>query len=607
LISKFEFAILSHNKAKYTKKLIETIFLYEKSIDFTISILDQASHKEERLILEEILNVHPELKLLDSNVNLGVGGGRNFLIEHSSSEWMIFLDNDLELNGSILDELKNNINTFNFFAIPFFESEISNSKAKIPYLYLEGEQGTKSAYAGLGGVDYSDYLKGRVKSENIGIAGGALAANLKRLKEIGGYRSPGLVGYEDVELTLRLHALKESISVLQVSPLRHNKEIQVHAISRESEIQRLDVLELKANANFIERIHGYRVWSSNQYTWLIERAKNAQIEQDIARILNPIKKEMKRLHSRPIILLVCDKPGWALHNIALKYKEMLSHDFDFVITFTIDWYEFTKILFSEHWDGVIFLWRVPLFQLIADDQYPIGLLKKTGFHVCDHQGDMGYDKEVAKLLTGSVKIAYVNKKLYHGKSFAYPNSYYVPDGVDTNLFYPADERSLSSGFKIGWIGNRLWGGLDDVKGYKSVIDPALKKLDRISDRIFFEPIDASRGSIPKFAVASLMRNWDVVICTSSHEGTPNPILEGISSGLCVISTRVGMTGELSESGAQINYINREADELVQKILELSNLDKSKLEFEKIQNREASLKWDWKNIGHYYQTFIESLL
>ena len=54
------------------------------------------------------------------------------------------------------------------------------------------------------------------------------------------------------------------------------------------------------------------------------------------------------------------------------------------------------------------------------------------------------------------------------------------NGVDRTLYHPARAaRRETPIVKIGWVGNSLWGdgdGLDDVKGLRSIIRPAVETL-----------------------------------------------------------------------------------------------------------------------------------
>ena len=220
---------------------------------------------------------------------------------------------------------------------------------------------------------------------------------------------------------------------------------------------------------------------------------------------------------------------------------------------------------------------------------------------------MGYENEVESLIELGVKSAYVNEDLFSAKYRDESNSFYVPDGVDTNVFRPRANGPRRNGATVGWVGNRLWGGVDDVKGYSKVIKPTLEYLNLNQLNVTFDVIDASQGAIPKNAVASRMRDWTAVICTSKHEGTPNPVLEGLSSGLKVISTRVGMLPEIEKSGGVIGFIDQNYRDLIKEIEKVAEMTyEERLEIHNV-NRNVALNWDWKSVAPMYLNFIQALL
>ena len=136
----------------------------------------------------------------------------------------------------------------------------------------------------------------------------------------------------------------------------------------------------------------------------------------------------------------------------------------------------------------------------------------------------------------------------------------------------------------------------------------MKEIKSKSLPIDFEIIDSSKGRIPQEFVANAMKNWDVVICTSRHEGTPNPILEGLASGLAVVSTPVGMTPELIREGAEIALISEDANNLRAELKNLSVLNTyNDLSQIKSQNRKVALKFDWRETLFNHKMFIEKVL
>jgi glycosyltransferase involved in cell wall biosynthesis len=63
----------------------------------TIYILNNNSSRCARNKLGEFCYKHHQVKLFDSDENLGVGVGRNYLISHTTEDWLIFVDSDIVL------------------------------------------------------------------------------------------------------------------------------------------------------------------------------------------------------------------------------------------------------------------------------------------------------------------------------------------------------------------------------------------------------------------------------------------------------------------------------------------------------------------------------
>jgi MoaA/NifB/PqqE/SkfB family radical SAM enzyme/GT2 family glycosyltransferase len=60
-----------------------------------IYVLNNGSSISSRQLLGKYCNKYEQIKIYDSNVNLGPGGGRNYLITHTVEEWLLSVDNDI--------------------------------------------------------------------------------------------------------------------------------------------------------------------------------------------------------------------------------------------------------------------------------------------------------------------------------------------------------------------------------------------------------------------------------------------------------------------------------------------------------------------------------
>lgn len=127
----------------------------------------------------------------------------------------------------------------------------------------------------------------------------------------------------------------------------------------------------------------------------------------------------------------------------------------------------------------------------------------------------------------------------------------VPNGIDTDTFYPAENRSLGKPLRlltvsrlierkrvdllIEAVGLAKERGLDvclNIAG-EGNLDSSLKKLSHelnIADRVFF------LGRIPAERMPEVYRDNDILVMSSVHEGMSNAMLEAMASGLPIITT-----------------------------------------------------------------------
>lgn len=137
----------------------------------------------------------------------------------------------------------------------------------------------------------------------------------------------------------------------------------------------------------------------------------------------------------------------------------------------------------------------------------------------------------------------------------------VPNTVDTELFYPAEER-VRGEYKVKEL--LLVAGLTAVKGVETALEalrlarerfPGLRltilgdgpergKLEELTRELGLAGQVRFLGSQPKAAVADWMRQADCLVLSSRWENQPVVILEAQASGLPVAACAVGGVPEL---------------------------------------------------------------
>lgn len=150
--------------------------------------------------------------------------------------------------------------------------------------------------------------------------------------------------------------------------------------------------------------------------------------------------------------------------------------------------------------------------------------------------------------------------------------FYIPNIVDENYFPPLKKRFISKKLRIISIGT-LW----PPKRVDKILRLAKQCLDKklnIEFKIFgdgvqklelihmAEELGVLNNNIQFMGVTVkpnlAYQNADILLLTSSHEGTPNVILEAMSCGLPIISTNVGDLPDLitnNENGFLVDTEN----------------------------------------------------
>lgn len=327
------------------------------------------------------------------------------------------------------------------------------------------------------------------------------------------------------------------------------------------------------------------------------------------------------------IALIVDKDNWAFYNIATNIKKYLQNEFEITI-FVREYIEniVTLIFALQDYDLVHFFWRGDLS--LFDNEFVKEYLKYSGIDY-----NLFYNKYISKLnITTSVydhlflekkdfdftnKILNISKnysvcskKLFdiYQKKFIKKPAAIITDGIDLNLFN-GQQKTLGKKIVIGWVGNSNWGReyYEDAKGVKTILNPSIKILKDKGYNIIECYADSSKKFIEKAKMPEYYKNIDILICSSLFEGTPNPVLEAMASGIPIVTTNVGVVNELFGK-KQKKFIMKErtVNELVSKLEELINNKKLYKDISK-ENLNSIKKWVWEKKAEDFKSFFKANL
>ena len=345
----------------------------------------------------------------------------------------------------------------------------------------------------------------------------------------------------------------------------------------------------------------------------------------------------KRKTSKKKIAIVYDFDGWAFCNIANQIKKYLLKYFEIDI-FPVSVFDDNTVkllILAKEYDLVHCLWR-GLISCI-DTEYIRGYIYNMGIKyeefvqeylinsnittsVYDHKflddNNFGYTRTFAKYCKNYTVSSSVLKEIYDNLQIDKKPTMVISDGVNLERFKPDHlerfelENIKNRTINIGWVGNSEFTdseGDDDLKGVRKIINPAIQELIEEGYNICKKFADRKEEYIPHDKMPEYYNKIDLYICTSKNEGTPNPVLESMASGIPIISTDVGIVrdafGEKQEKYIMKERTKEELKEKIKKIL--SNKNEFKLLSE--ENLKYIQNWTWEKKCYQFKEFFEKNL
>ena len=325
-----------------------------------------------------------------------------------------------------------------------------------------------------------------------------------------------------------------------------------------------------------------------------------------------IKKSPKAqvIKSKPRIGLLVDYKGWAWDINAHNIAKHLSQYYDFDIYYTsgggggrilfpgLDLVLCFRIDETQRRGG--YVRRIPAHKRLASIS---SFTNKVAKRI------LSDNKEGAKFLRNSYAgVGAVSRELADFIKPYHRRVYYIPRGVETDHFLQAP-RPNGKKLVVGWVGTR-----DRANKVYPAFELAKKHL---GDKFIWSPRTESRGNpgSPKLThedMATYYSKLDVLVHTACHDGTPNPIFEAASSGVCIVSTPVGSAQEFMRDG--VNCLKLEnggkrdiARSLVTALEKLDGNRELVDRFGRTASREMRDNWDWEKIIPLYKRMFDQSL
>lgn len=304
-----------------------------------------------------------------------------------------------------------------------------------------------------------------------------------------------------------------------------------------------------------------------------------------------IKKEpiRKKRSGKPKIMLITDVNGWAW-SIKSKYiVKYLSDEFDFDIFNFLEDGRRTGIDRSSH--DLYFTFGYSYIDKIS--------------HIEKNRRITGVTAHRTKnLIKSKMKLAghvHANSIMLVNelKSMGFDNVYYLPNGVDENLFYiknsiPEQRENII----VGHVGK-----LSPRKGQNQYIKPAIKESNAES----FLHLNNYRNRIDHNKMVDVYQKMDVFIVASDEDGTPNPALEAAACGRPIISNRIGNMPEFIKDGYNGFLVEKDVDAYVDKINWFRDNRDKMIEMGMNARKTIEEDWTWKIQSERYRNMFRDIL
>lgn len=174
-----------------------------------------------------------------------------------------------------------------------------------------------------------------------------------------------------------------------------------------------------------------------------------------------------------------------------------------------------------------------------------------------------YDKH----LTKCAAVIATNTQLFDIAAAVNPDTVLIPNGVDLELFQPAKVREGHE-FTVGFSGN-IWGLGASYKGWAYYVAAVLPLYPDVRRRESLFNGPSTQAHIPHDRMkAEFFDKIDCLILPSINEGCSNVVGEALACGVPVLCTKVGYHGERLTDGENVIFIERDAEDISDKIMML---------------------------------------
>ena len=243
---------------------------------------------------------------------------------------------------------------------------------------------------------------------------------------------------------------------------------------------------------------------------------------------------------RPRILLLADRPGWAFARDAQAVERHLSDRFDVKLAYAA----YRPRLATCPFD-LVYVSAIDEFyhtRFVCDSRRVIKEVAHLPTEEEHKQAAAGIS-ETLKLLTWDAGTLTVLCRKLQTELRPYREAFLVSQGVETDVMRNFAKRA--GALKLGFVGNIR----SPRKGVQDILVPAAREYD----------LRMATGNLSLTELVEFYNGIDVICVSSSVEGGPLALLEGMACGCFPVTTDVGIVPELVENGVNGLIVERNVD------------------------------------------------
>ncbi|MCP5042277.1 MAG: glycosyltransferase family 4 protein [bacterium] len=313
------------------------------------------------------------------------------------------------------------------------------------------------------------------------------------------------------------------------------------------------------------------------------------------------------MKSRPRILLVTDRRGWAFDFLADELIEFASDRYDFE---KVPKREFDPERDYSSFDAFYFFWWGRDCQrLVKAARLPRSktMTVVSSFNSWEQRG-WDADKFGSVLKPWSA-VGVICRKLEEALEGRHQRVFLTRHGIDPAKFHsrsPIPAERPDDELVVGWAGSLKYA---ELKGVPDIIEPAVARVRgaRLILAVGEGGDHPAARAYPRDRMVDFYDAIDVYVCASSAEGAPLTLIESGACGRPVITTRVGIAPELVRDGESGFLVDRSV-EAVAEALQTLQADRGRLiRMGEALKQDVLREWTWENRIHEYSAMFDHVI